>query len=54
MFDYNIKIEEIAIEEYLRLISLTNDVNIKEIFENIISQERVHLATFKKLKAKYT
>lgn len=54
MFDYNIKIEQIAIEEYLRLISITNDTNIIKIFEEILSQERVHLATFEKLKRIYT
>lgn len=53
MFDYNIKIEEIAIEEYKRLITLTNDTNIIDIFESILSDERTHLAEFEALKRKY-
>lgn len=54
MFDYNIKIEEIAICEYQRLIDICDDPNIILIFNNIIAQEEVHLATFKRLKRMYT
>lgn len=51
--EYNIKLEEIAIEDYKEALKLTESQNIKDIINLILEDERAHLTVFKKLKHDY-
>lgn len=49
MLKINIEEEKIAIREYERLISITDDDKIKEIIERIIMDEQLHIKIFSEL-----
>lgn len=48
--DYNIKLEEYAINDYNELLKLTDNNNIKEIVNEILKDEKAHLTTFNTIK----
>ncbi len=45
----NIFQEELAIKNYEKIISKTNDINVKHILKRIVLDERVHIEIFTKL-----
>lgn len=50
MLEINIISEEIAIDNYQKLINIIDDKYIKEILNRIILDEKIHLEIFKKIK----
>lgn len=50
IFDINIKSEQMAIENYEKLIKVIDDKYIKELLKRIILDEKIHIEIFKKLK----
>lgn len=52
MLEINIISEEIAIDNYEKLINIIDDKYIKEILNRIILDEKIHLEIFKKIKDK--
>ena len=48
--EYNIKLEEYAINEYNQLLQITTSDNIKEIVNEILEDENNHLTIFKEIK----
>lgn len=51
--EYNIKLEEIAIEDYKEALKLTDSQNIIDVINAIIEDEKAHIIVFKKLKDDY-
>ena len=51
--DYNIKLEEYAINDYNELLKLTTNQNIIDIVKEIIKDEEAHIIVFNKLKTKF-
>ena len=51
--EYNIKLEEIALEDYKEALKLTESQNIKDVINAIIEDEKAHITVFKKLKEDY-
>lgn len=51
--DYNIKLEEIAINDYNEIIKHTSSNNIKDIIKLIIEDEYAHIEAFNYLKEDY-
>ena len=51
--EYNVKLEEIAIEEYKEAIKLNNSKNIDDILKAILEDEYAHLTIYYKLHEDY-
>ena len=49
--DYNIKLEEYAINDYNELLRLTDNNNIKEIVNEILKDEKAHIKVFNNIKS---
>ena len=47
IFEKNIALEQAGINGYLELINMTDNVNLKEIVERIIEDEKTHITYFK-------
>lgn len=48
--DYNIKLEEYAVNDYNELLRLTDNDNIKEIINEILKDEKAHILIFNNIK----
>ncbi len=52
ILDTNIKLEQHAIDGYNKAIRCVDNYSLKELFERIILDEKIHLAAFKAMKVK--